>query len=325
MSHFLCFILKWADCTCLENNTAFVNHPANDTYERYLEVAPKLCRSVPCLVNQADCVFPPPKKCFSWKYSVNKCLKHVQDHLLVRRKGVNSGKQSECSPFCGLFEYLCVWATVKVLHRGSLTRPAVVSDDSCAAGLKSCQQEQAAREPHKHTWMYWRCTWTTQVWNRTPERLLSHSSLPLSSPLLSSQLNETAKQLMEIDKPIPANAPGPSSEPAPLGPCSSGPSPSASPSNGNGFGHRRGEGKKNAKKRHSFTALSVSQRAAQLNNRHSMEISHPVLISSSDPRAAARIQVHANAVMYTDPIITERSRSFISGKISLFEHKKILD
>lgn len=149
---------------------------------------------------------------------------------------------------------------------------------------------------------------------------LSHSSLPLSSPLLSSQLNETAKQLMEIDKPIPANAPGPSSEPAPLGPCSPGPSPSASPSNGNGSGHRRGEGKKNAKKRHSFTALSVSQRAAQLNNRHSMEISHPVLISSSDPRAAARIQVHANAVMYTDP-----GRSFIWGKISLFEHKEILD
>ncbi|MEQ2158990.1 hypothetical protein GOODEAATRI_017855 [Goodea atripinnis] len=53
-------------------------------------------------------------------------------------------------------------------------------------------------------------------------------------------LNETAKQLMEIDKPMPANAPGPSSEPAPLGPCTPGPSPSASPSNGNGSGHRRG-------------------------------------------------------------------------------------
>ncbi|CAJ1079886.1 E3 ubiquitin-protein ligase SH3RF3-like isoform X1 [Xyrichtys novacula] len=108
--------------------------------------------------------------------------------------------------------------------------------------------------------------------------------------LAFSKLNETAKQLMEIDKPTSTNAPGPSSEPASLGPCSPGPSPSASPSNGNGSGHRRGEGKKNAKKRHSFSALSVSQRAAQLNNRHSMEISHPVLISSSDPRAAARIQ-----------------------------------
>ncbi|KAK5890591.1 hypothetical protein CesoFtcFv8_014098 [Champsocephalus esox] len=109
-------------------------------------------------------------------------------------------------------------------------------------------------------------------------------------PILYVELNETAKQLMEIDKPTLTNGPGPSSEPAPLGPCSPGLSPSASPSNGNGNGHRRGEGKKNAKKRHSFSALSVNQRAAQLNNRHSMEISHPVLISSSDPRAAARIQ-----------------------------------
>lgn len=32
-----------------------------------------------------------------------------------------------------------------VLHRGSLTRPAVVSDDCYAAGLKSCQQEQASK------------------------------------------------------------------------------------------------------------------------------------------------------------------------------------
>ncbi|TKS67354.1 SH3 domain-containing RING finger protein 3 [Collichthys lucidus] len=122
---------------------------------------------------------------------------------------------------------------------------------------------------------------------------VNHRSLKSNTwnfPLFSSQLNETAKQLMEIDKPTPTNVPGPSSEPAPLGPCTPGPSPCASPSNGNGSGHRRGEGKKNAKKRHSFSALSVSQRAAQLNNRHSMEISHPVLISSSDPRAAARIQ-----------------------------------
>ncbi|XP_072301183.1 E3 ubiquitin-protein ligase SH3RF3-like isoform X2 [Eucyclogobius newberryi] len=108
--------------------------------------------------------------------------------------------------------------------------------------------------------------------------------------LAFSKLNETAKQLMEIDKPTTTNAPGPSSEPSTLGSCSSGPSPCASPSNGNGSGPRRGEGKKNAKKRHSFTALSVTQRAAQLNNRHSMEISNPVLISSSDPRAASRIQ-----------------------------------
>uniref|UniRef100_A0A674CJS0 RING-type E3 ubiquitin transferase n=1 Tax=Salmo trutta TaxID=8032 RepID=A0A674CJS0_SALTR len=96
-------------------------------------------------------------------------------------------------------------------------------------------------------------------------------------PILYVELNETAKQLMEIDKPTPNPVPGPSSDPPPGLPLG-------------GEERRGGEGKKNAKKRHSFTALSVTQRTAQLNNRHSMEISHPVLISSSDPRAAARIQ-----------------------------------
>ncbi|KAL1267301.1 hypothetical protein QQF64_032664, partial [Cirrhinus molitorella] len=98
-------------------------------------------------------------------------------------------------------------------------------------------------------------------------------------PILYVELNETAKQLMEMDKP--SAAPGPSAEPAP---------PAAVSCNGNGV-HRHVEGKKNAKKRHSFTALSMTQRSAQVmgNNRHSMEISAPVLISSSDPRAAARI------------------------------------
>ncbi|CDQ74300.1 unnamed protein product [Oncorhynchus mykiss] len=105
---------------------------------------------------------------------------------------------------------------------------------------------------------------------------------------------------MEIDKPTSNPVPGPSFDPSPglpLGPCSLGPSPDpSSAGSGNGALQRQeeerrgGEGKKNAKKRHSFTALSVTQRTAQLNNRHSMEISHPVLISSSDPRAAARIQ-----------------------------------
>uniref|UniRef100_A0A8C9WGE4 RING-type E3 ubiquitin transferase n=1 Tax=Scleropages formosus TaxID=113540 RepID=A0A8C9WGE4_SCLFO len=87
-------------------------------------------------------------------------------------------------------------------------------------------------------------------------------------PLLYVELNETAKQLMEIDKPTPV-------------PSTSSPVSTV---------HRRVDGKKNAKKRHSFTALSITQRTAQaLSNRHSMEISAPVLISSSDPRAAARI------------------------------------
>lgn len=53
---------------------------------------------------------------------------------------------------------------------------------------------------------------------------------------------------------------------------------------------RAGEAKKNAKKRHSFTSLSTAGRAAQAPpQRHSMEISGPVLISSSNPTAAARI------------------------------------
>ncbi|XP_057191582.1 E3 ubiquitin-protein ligase SH3RF3-like isoform X1 [Triplophysa rosa] len=108
-------------------------------------------------------------------------------------------------------------------------------------------------------------------------------------PILYVELNETAKQLMEMDKPT--LTPGPSTDPCSpaAAPC---PGPSAAVScNGSAGVHRRVEGKKNAKKRHSFTALSVTQRTAQVmgNTRHSMEISAPVLISSSDPRAAARI------------------------------------
>uniref|UniRef100_A0A8C4SLP2 RING-type E3 ubiquitin transferase n=1 Tax=Erpetoichthys calabaricus TaxID=27687 RepID=A0A8C4SLP2_ERPCA len=105
-------------------------------------------------------------------------------------------------------------------------------------------------------------------------------------PLLYVELNETAKQLMELDKPCP-----------PCGPDSSAPAGSSSTSSAtlNGTGvvsaiHRHIDCKKNTKKRHSFTALSMTHRTAQaMNNRHSMEISAPVLISSSDPRAAARI------------------------------------
>ncbi|KAJ8282195.1 hypothetical protein COCON_G00047140 [Conger conger] len=107
-------------------------------------------------------------------------------------------------------------------------------------------------------------------------------------PILYVELNEPAKQLMELDKLSPV--PGPSTEPgSPAGPCS-GPGPTLNGNGPPGGIHRRADGKKNAKKRHSFTALSATQRTAQaLNNRHSMEISAPVLISSSDPRAAARI------------------------------------
>lgn len=108
-------------------------------------------------------------------------------------------------------------------------------------------------------------------------------------PILYVELNETAKQLMEMDKPT--LTPGPSTDPCSpaAAPCSG--SSAAVNCNGDAGIHRRMEGKKNAKKRHSFTALSMTQRTAQVmgNNRHSMEISAPVLISSSDPRAAARI------------------------------------
>ncbi|KAJ8407100.1 hypothetical protein AAFF_G00287760 [Aldrovandia affinis] len=107
-------------------------------------------------------------------------------------------------------------------------------------------------------------------------------------PILYVELNEPAKQLMEMDKLSPV--PGPSTEPgSPAGPCSA-PGPALNGNGPVGAIHHRVDGKKNAKKRHSFTALSMTQRTAQaLNNRHSMEISAPVLISSSDPRAAARI------------------------------------
>ncbi|KAK2119415.1 E3 ubiquitin-protein ligase sh3rf1 [Saguinus oedipus] len=47
---------------------------------------------------------------------------------------------------------------------------------------------------------------------------------------------------------------------------------------------------KNTKKRHSFTSLMMANKSSQaFQNRHSMENSAPVLISSSNPTAAARI------------------------------------
>ncbi|XP_054997356.1 E3 ubiquitin-protein ligase SH3RF3 isoform X3 [Sorex araneus] len=110
--------------------------------------------------------------------------------------------------------------------------------------------------------------------------------------LTFTKLNDSAKQLIEMDKLCPAATPGChaslSSDPAAMAGVSPGPT-------GNSTGavsafQRRADGKKNAKKRHSFTALSATHRSAQAtSHRHSMEISAPVLISSSDPRAAARI------------------------------------
>ncbi|KAK2850532.1 hypothetical protein Q7C36_009315 [Tachysurus vachellii] len=97
-------------------------------------------------------------------------------------------------------------------------------------------------------------------------------------PILYVELNEAAKQLMEMDKPVP----GPSAD-------------SETPETCQGDVHgdaprQRAEGKKNAKKRHSFTALSVTQRTALANNnRHSMEI------NASDPRARVGEYAHLSS------------------------------
>ncbi|XP_017592464.1 PREDICTED: SH3 domain-containing RING finger protein 3 [Corvus brachyrhynchos] len=116
-------------------------------------------------------------------------------------------------------------------------------------------------------------------------------------PILYVELNESAKQLMEMDKTCSAAASGcdmplatetvavAAAAAVGLAPCST-----LAGAGVAGAAQRQVEGKKNAKKRHSFTALSMTHKSSQAaSNRHSMEISAPVLISSSDPRAAARI------------------------------------
>ncbi|KAL1022568.1 hypothetical protein UPYG_G00029390 [Umbra pygmaea] len=95
-------------------------------------------------------------------------------------------------------------------------------------------------------------------------------------PISYVEFNSAARQLIELDKP--GDSSGDSGEGASSGPQS------------NGGPHRPGE-KKNSKKRHSFTSLTMSHKPclAPPPQRHSMEISGPVLISSSNPTAAARI------------------------------------
>nr|XP_014351657.1 PREDICTED: SH3 domain-containing RING finger protein 3-like [Latimeria chalumnae] len=107
-------------------------------------------------------------------------------------------------------------------------------------------------------------------------------------PILYVELNETAKQLIEMDKTsTPASSGSDTTNPVAM---STGATATLNSTGAISAIHRRIDGKKNAKKRHSFTALSMTHKASQaLNNRHSMEISAPVLISSSDPRAATRI------------------------------------
>ncbi|KAM3875746.1 E3 ubiquitin-protein ligase SH3RF1 [Diretmus argenteus] len=94
-------------------------------------------------------------------------------------------------------------------------------------------------------------------------------------PISYVEFNSAARQLIELDKASDTN--GDSGEGASSGPQSNG-------------AQRVGE-KKNSKKRHSFTSLTMSHKPslAPPPQRHSMEISGPVLISSSNPTAAARI------------------------------------
>ncbi|XP_006883882.1 PREDICTED: SH3 domain-containing RING finger protein 3 [Elephantulus edwardii] len=111
-------------------------------------------------------------------------------------------------------------------------------------------------------------------------------------PLLYVELNDSAKQLIEMDKTCFAAASGcDASLPSePSAAATLAPASTLSSTGAVSAFQRRIDGKKNAKKRHSFTALSVTHKSSQaVSNRHSMEISAPVLISSSDPRAAARI------------------------------------
>ncbi|XP_015669904.1 E3 ubiquitin-protein ligase SH3RF1, partial [Protobothrops mucrosquamatus] len=94
-------------------------------------------------------------------------------------------------------------------------------------------------------------------------------------PISYVEFNSTAKQLIELDKPSVSTVDS--------GEGTSGTSHCNSV-------QKYTDVKKNTKKRHSFTSLTMSNKASQSSqNRHSMEISPPVLISSSNPTAAARI------------------------------------
>ncbi|NWS38593.1 SH3R1 ligase, partial [Probosciger aterrimus] len=94
-------------------------------------------------------------------------------------------------------------------------------------------------------------------------------------PISYVEFNTAAKQLIELDKPSGS-------------PVDSGEGTSGAAHNNSTQKHT--DTKKNTKKRHSFTSLTMSNKSSQSSqNRHSMEISPPVLISSSNPTAAARI------------------------------------
>ncbi|XP_019390142.1 PREDICTED: E3 ubiquitin-protein ligase SH3RF1 [Crocodylus porosus] len=94
-------------------------------------------------------------------------------------------------------------------------------------------------------------------------------------PISYVEFNTAAKQLIELDKPSGSAV-------------DSGEGTSGAAHNNSVQKHT--DTKKNTKKRHSFTSLTMSNKSSQSSqNRHSMEISPPVLISSSNPTAAARI------------------------------------
>ncbi|KFV19730.1 E3 ubiquitin-protein ligase SH3RF1, partial [Tauraco erythrolophus] len=94
-------------------------------------------------------------------------------------------------------------------------------------------------------------------------------------PISYVEFNTAAKQLIELDKPSGSAV-------------DSGEGTSGAAHNNSTQKHT--DTKKNTKKRHSFTSLTMSNKSSQSSqNRHSMEISPPVLISSSNPTAAARI------------------------------------
>ncbi|XP_036022408.1 E3 ubiquitin-protein ligase SH3RF1 isoform X2 [Onychomys torridus] len=95
-------------------------------------------------------------------------------------------------------------------------------------------------------------------------------------PISYVEFNSAAKQLIEWDKP-----PAPGVDTAEC-PSAAAAQSSAAP--------KHQDTKKNTRKRHSFTSLTMANKSSQASqNRHSMEISPPVLISSSNPTAAARI------------------------------------
>ncbi|XP_078684544.1 E3 ubiquitin-protein ligase SH3RF1-like isoform X2 [Branchiostoma floridae x Branchiostoma belcheri] len=116
-------------------------------------------------------------------------------------------------------------------------------------------------------------------------------------PISFVEMNEAAKSL--IDRKSKSRNESTDAEPniqAPARTDSQSPedSPSSSAASGsqaNSSSNHDSKSKKDKAKRHSFTLLTTSNKAShpQSNHRHSMEISAPVLISSSNPTAAARI------------------------------------